>query len=672
MKSFLLVIMILIPGMASLAQAPQAFRYQAVARDNSGNVLANQSVSFRISILSGSVAGAAAYSETHTGLTTNAFGLVELEIGKGTPVTGTFSAIDWGSNSYFAKIEMDPEGGTAYQVLSTSQLLSVPYAFHANTVNTGDNWGTQVVVSDETLTGNGIIIKPLGIADDGISTSKINNLAVTNEKLGDGAVTVGKINQSGAASGQVLKWNGSSWAPANDNAGLTLPYYGTASTGESAFRVSNTSTGTGIYGQGPTAVKGESSSLNGHGIYGRNTSTSGTNYGVYGISNSTGGRGVFGGNTAITGANCGVKGESSSNSGFGVLGVALASSGENYGVMGTTYSSSGYGVYGEAYTSGTNYGVYGISLSSTGFGVCGETTSSSGACYGVYGKTSSTTGRGVYGLASSTSGQNFGVRGTSTSTEGIAIYGYASATSGQPFGIIGHTVSPYGTAIFGHTDASSGTAIAVRAESYSSAGYGVHGTAWSTSGKNYGGYFQSASNTGYGVYGTGPKYGIYGVSTGSSAARAIIGEAKGTGSIGVMGLGLTESSTGVWGEGYNYDFYANGPGTNYGSSSSIRWKKNIVSIPDPLETIKAIRGVYFNWDTEHGGQHDIGFIAEEVGKVLPEIVVYEENGIDASGMDYSKITPLLLEAIKELQAKNDLLKQRLDKLETEIGLKAEE
>jgi hypothetical protein len=96
---------------------PNRFRYQAVARDNSGNVLVNQPVSFRISILSGSVSGTEAYSETHTGLTTNAFGLVELEIGKGTPVTGTFSAIEWGSNSYFVKIEMDPAGGTSHTKL---------------------------------------------------------------------------------------------------------------------------------------------------------------------------------------------------------------------------------------------------------------------------------------------------------------------------------------------------------------------------------------------------------------------------------------------------------------------------------------------------------------------------------------------------------------------------
>jgi hypothetical protein len=85
----------------------------------------------------------------------------------------------------------------------------------------------------------------------------------------------------------------------------------------------------------------------------------------------------------------------------------------------------------------------------------------------------------------------------------------------------------------------------------------------------------------------------------------------------------------------------------------------------------AIRGVFFDWDTEHGGQHDVGMIAEEVGKVLPEIVVYEDNGVDASGMDYSKITPLLVEAIKSQQAEIGLLKERIEKLEKSISASAQ-
>jgi len=66
-----------------------------------------------------------------------------------------------------------------------------------------------------------------------------------------------------------------------------------------------------------------------------------------------------------------------------------------------------------------------------------------------------------------------------------------------------------------------------------------------------------------------------------------------------------------------------------------------------------LRGVYFDWDQEHGGHHDVGMIAEEVGEVLPEIVHYEKNGVDAVGMDYSRLTPLLVEATKALRAEKD-------------------
>jgi len=117
--------------------------------------------------------------------------------------------------------------------------------------------------------------------------------------------------------------------------------------------------------------------------------------------------------------------------------------------------------------------------------------------------------------------------------------------------------------------------------------------------------------------------------------------------------------SGVYGSGGGSDFWAEN-GT-YGGTSSIRWKNNIEPITDPLDKLSQIRGVTFDWDREHGGEHAVGFIAEEVGKVLPEIVFYEENGIDAKGMDYSRVTPLLVEAVnamrKEFQDEISALKQ---------------
>lgn len=126
-----LTAIIILPRQSN-AQAPEQMKYQAVTRDNTGNVLSNQLVSFRISILQGSSTGTSLYSETHS-ITTNEFGLANLNIGNGTIESGNFSAIDWSSDLYFLQVEMDDTGGATYQLMGTSQLLSVPYALHAKT-----------------------------------------------------------------------------------------------------------------------------------------------------------------------------------------------------------------------------------------------------------------------------------------------------------------------------------------------------------------------------------------------------------------------------------------------------------------------------------------------------------------------------------------------------------
>ena len=114
----------------SFSQTPQAFQYQAIARDTDGNPMAEQLVSIRLSLLPGSETAVAVYSETHT-KTTNKLGLVTIDVGKGTPVTGDFSSIDWRNTSMYLKVEMDPSGGSDFADMGTSEILSVPYALHA-------------------------------------------------------------------------------------------------------------------------------------------------------------------------------------------------------------------------------------------------------------------------------------------------------------------------------------------------------------------------------------------------------------------------------------------------------------------------------------------------------------------------------------------------------------
>jgi len=101
------------------AQAPQKMSYQAVIRNTSGALVTSTSVGMKISILQGTASGNVAYSEIQTA-STNANGLVSLEIGSGTVVSGTFAGINWATGPYFIKTETDPAGGINYSITGTN------------------------------------------------------------------------------------------------------------------------------------------------------------------------------------------------------------------------------------------------------------------------------------------------------------------------------------------------------------------------------------------------------------------------------------------------------------------------------------------------------------------------------------------------------------------------
>lgn len=129
-KPLLLLGALLLAVIMGFAQAPQQFNYQGVARDNGGNVLANQALGLRLAIRSGSPSGTIVYQETQSA-TTNQFGLFSIAIGNGSVVSGSISGINWSSNTHYVQVEMDPSGGTSYTDMGASQLLSVPYAMYA-------------------------------------------------------------------------------------------------------------------------------------------------------------------------------------------------------------------------------------------------------------------------------------------------------------------------------------------------------------------------------------------------------------------------------------------------------------------------------------------------------------------------------------------------------------
>lgn len=191
MKNILLVFLLAIFASNLFAQTPQALNYQAVARNNSGSPVTNQSVSLRISILQGSVNGNSVYTETHQ-TTTNQLGLFNLQIGNGTLQSGSFSGISWGTSTYYSKVELDPAGGSNFQLLGTSQMLSVPYALLSKKVETESQMlsinGNQLSISQGNSvslptsgSGSNISIQEMPISSGGSGSSQVQDFVPTDK-----------------------------------------------------------------------------------------------------------------------------------------------------------------------------------------------------------------------------------------------------------------------------------------------------------------------------------------------------------------------------------------------------------------------------------------------------------------------------------------------------------
>lgn len=192
------------------AQSPERMSYQAVIRNSSNVLVTNTQIGMQISIIQSSASGTAVYVETQTP-TTNDNGLVSIEIGAGTVVSGEFISIEWANGSYFLKTETDPAGGTNYTITGTSQLLSVPYALHAKTA--------------ETVTGNITETDPIfgSSVAAGITETDTTNW---NNKL-DSYTETDPIYTSSVAAG-ILGTDTTYWNNKLDNYTETDPVFGSS------------------------------------------------------------------------------------------------------------------------------------------------------------------------------------------------------------------------------------------------------------------------------------------------------------------------------------------------------------------------------------------------------------------------------------------------------------
>ena len=255
MKKLYTLLTAVILTASAFTQAPEKMSYQAVVRDAGNALVTSQAVGMQLSILQGSVSGTVVYVETQNP-TTNINGLVSIEIGSGTVVSGTFNAIDWSAGPYFIKTETDPTGGTAYTITGTSQMMSVPYALYAKTAENAINdlvddadadptneMNTGVILNGtdlEVTDGNGTIVTDLSSLQDGVTDADADSANELNTAVVLSGNSLEIADAGGTISTDLTPLVNAGWKLAgNTGINSSTDFIGTADPQDLVFKTSN-------------------------------------------------------------------------------------------------------------------------------------------------------------------------------------------------------------------------------------------------------------------------------------------------------------------------------------------------------------------------------------------------------------------------------------------------
>ncbi len=699
----------------SLAQVPNKLNYQAVIRNSAGELVAEQDVAIKISILDALSSGNLLYSEIHS-VSTNLYGQFVLKIGGGSEPSTDFSNIDWSEGEKFIKVEVDVAGGSNYLLMGTNQMLSVPYAMYSNLSDSSRIANTassaETASTAYTLGSNGVYSPE----SDTLFVVKDHSGNVVFAVFPDGAQVIVNETAKGKVGGFAVSGRTPSKAGdidvlrvtpdstriyVNDTVNVKGKVGGFAVSGRTPSKGSVadilfvTADSTRVYVNEESIVKGK---VGGFAVSGRTPSKAITNSylkvlpdstRIY-VKDSTAGFGVAnieggsaenflnlnkqnylighqtGSNTTGTynsmiGYQAGYTNSSGSNNiFFGYKAGYLNQSGGNNVFIGT---ESGYV---NQFTFQNTYVGYrsGYELSGAGNTVMGSMAGENAAggnntFIGASAGRKATGGNNTFvgNDAGYSSSLNTGVRNTYIGQKSGAFTtsGSYNVMLGFDAGYLNYegsrnTFLGYDA---GHNihEGSGNVFIGHHAGTYAD---GINNrliieneNVDSTEALIYGEFDQNHLRINGNVAINYQAYNNYGL---------IVDVPDGQTSTYTLWVYGDAHTTGVW------------------HTSDEKFKKEIYPISNALSGLKGITGVSYEWKKDEypkmkfSNRKQIGFLASEVEKVYPELVKKDDKGNKA--VNYSKFTPILVEAIKEqqnqiekLKEENNQLKARLERLE---------